>query len=167
MINARRKGFTLIELVITMIVLVIIATVAVRPLIEFDRLWRHSTSKFNLLWDARAKMEDLSKNIRMIKDATSVTTANSTRFQFTRTDGTSINYQYASGVLQKNSVNYITNLSAFNFTYYDAANPPNVILTPLVYPTNTNIRSVKVNYIITNNEENLESSFMVYCRNLK
>jgi len=157
-------GFTLIELIIVISIIVIIAGASIHPLIKFYDLWRFSTTHMELLWDTRAAIRDMSKNIRMVRDDTSVLTATQTRFRFTDTNGTAVDYQLLGGNLNKDNAIFINNVSSFSFAYYDSTGA--ALPAPITSPSATDISYVVINMTVTNRGEDFSSITRIKCWNL-
>jgi len=157
-------GFTLIELIMVMIILVIIGGVSLHPIIKFYELWRFSTTHMELLWDTRSAMRDMSKNIRMVRDDTSVLTATQTRFRFIDTNGTAVDYQLLGSNLNKNNAVFINNVSSFSFTYYNSAGA--ALPAPLVSPSATDISYIVINMTVARGGESFSSITRIKCWNL-
>jgi len=160
----RKRGFTLIELAIIMAVVVILAGISFRPLMKFYQLWQFSTHRMQILWGARSVLQDMTREIRMVRDANDVFIANPNRFRFTTTDGDTIDYQFLGTNLYRNGLVFMKGVLSGAFTYYDEND--STIATPLVSPDDTNIRSVEVDLALTSGDESLASQVKIKCRNL-
>ena len=155
------KGFTLVEAVMSIIILAIIATVAVHPLMQFYNLWQISTYRMELLWDSRIVMEELGRNIRMVGGVNNVTAATASRFTFVTSTGVNVDYQFTGGALKKTNAVFMRDVNSCLFTYYDSTG---AAVTPVFNPTN--IRSVVVALTMANSGQSVSSTFRIKCRNL-
>lgn len=153
----KKKGFTLIELVMV-ITIVGIAAVATGPaLLTTIDAWTFKLNRNDLLWDGRLAIDRMTREIRAIKDTTSVTIASVVQFRFTNTGNIDITYSLSSANLNRTedgAANLLAeNVSSLAFTYYDANG--NTIATPVVSPSATDIRRVRINLTLTKNGENV------------
>ena len=94
------KGITLIELVIGMVLIAIIALVVANALSTGITGFFVIDNRKEALDQARVAMDRMAKEMRNLKNSTSVTTGNATQFCFTMLDGTNnnvlVNYSYTS-----------------------------------------------------------------------
>lgn len=151
------KGFTLIELVIVITIIGIIAVVVGFILLSTVDAWTFKFNRSDLLWDGRLSMNRMVREIREIKNTTSVTTAGSSQFRFTNIDNVDITYGLGGADLNRTAdgtTNVLAeNVSSLIFTYYDSSG--GTITTPIVSPGATNIRRVRINLTLTKNGENV------------
>lgn len=152
-----RKGFTLIELVIVITIIGIISGVVGYILLGTVQGWTFKASRNDLLWDGRLAMNRMVREIREIKDSTSVTTADSSQFKFIDMHDTDITYSINSTILNRTeggtSNKIAENVSAIVFTYYSSSG--STITTPLVAPLSTDIRRIKIDLTLTKGGENV------------
>ena len=152
-----KGGFTLIELVIVITIVGIAASIIGAMLLGTINAWTFKVNRYDLLWDGRLALDRMTREIRAIKNTTSVTTASSAQFRFINTGNVDITYSLSSTNLNRTengSANLLAeNVSSLAFTYYDANG--NTIATPTVSPSATNIRRVRINLTLTKNGENV------------
>jgi hypothetical protein len=119
--------------------------------------WTFKFNRNDILWDSRLAIDRMTREIRTIRDATSVTTASSTQFRFIDAGDKDITYSMSSTNLNRTengTANLLAeNVSSLAFTYYDANDA--VILAPAVNPSATDIRRVRINFTLTKNGENV------------
>lgn len=148
----RAKGFTLIELVIVIIIIGIAASTVGGLLLGTVKAWTFKFNRSDLLWDGRMAIDRMTREIRTIKDNTSVTTASAAQLRFIDTGNKDITYSLSSTNLNRTengTANLLAeNVSSLGFTYYDASGT--VIPIPTVSPT-TNIKRVRINLTLTKN----------------
>ncbi len=152
----RKKGFTLIELIIVITIIGIIAGVVGYILLGTVDAWTFKANRNDLLWDGRLAVNRMVREIREIKDLTSVTTASSSQLRFTNINNNSITYSLSGAGLNRTkdgTANILAqNVSSLSFTYYDSGGAS--IATPAVSPSATNIKRVRVNLTLTNGGQN-------------
>ena len=97
------------------------------------------------------------REIRTIRNSTSVTTASAAQLRFIDTNNTDITYSLSSTNLNRTAngtANLLAeNVSSLAFTYYDSSGT--VIPVPTVSPSATNIRRVRVSLTLTKNGQNV------------
>lgn len=151
------NGFTLIELIIVITIIGIIAGVVGYILLGTVDAWTFKAKRNDLLWDGRLAMNRIVKEIREIKDDTSVTTATSSQFRFININDEDITYGLSSTNLNRTedgTANIIAqNVSSLSFTYYNSSG--DTIGTPVVSPGETDIRRVRINLTLTKGGENV------------
>jgi prepilin-type N-terminal cleavage/methylation domain-containing protein len=153
----KAKGFTLVELVIVIAIVGISMTIVGAILLGTIKAWTFKFNRNDILWDGRIGLDRMTREIRAVKDSTSVITASSTQFRFTDAENKDITYSLSSTNLNRTengTANLLAgNVSGLAFTYYDASDV--VISTPIVSPSATDIRRVRINLTLTKNGENV------------
>jgi len=153
----KEKGFTLIEVVIVITIVGIVSVIIGSMLLGVVKAWTFKINRNDILWDGRIVLNRITREIRTVKNNTSVTTASSSQFRFTDAGNKDITYSLSSTNLNRTE-NGTANLlaadvSALTFTYYDATGTS--IPTPAVSPSATNIRRVRINLTLTKNGQNV------------
>mgnify|MGYP003394064802 CR=1 FL=1 len=153
----RSKGFTLIEVIIVITIVGIVSVIIGSMLLGVVKAWTFKINRNDILWDGRIALDRITREIRTVKNNTSVTTASSSQFRFTDAGNKDITYSLSSTNLNRTE-NGTANLlaadvSALTFTYYDTNG--NTIATPTVSPSATNIRRVRINLTLTKNGQNI------------
>ncbi|MFC1666756.1 prepilin-type N-terminal cleavage/methylation domain-containing protein [Candidatus Omnitrophota bacterium] len=151
------NGFTLIELVIVIMIIGIITGVVGFVLLGTVDAWTFKFNRNDILWDGRLAMNRMLREMREVKDLTSVTTASSSQFRFINTDDIDITYSLSITDLNRTE-NGVSNtlaedVSSLAFTYFDSSG--SAISTPTVSPSETDVRRVMVNLTLTKNGENV------------
>ncbi len=153
----KEKGFTLIEVIIVITIVGIVSVIIGSMLLGVVKAWTFKFNRNDILCDGRLAMDRMTREIRTIKDSTSVTTASAAQFRFTDTGNKDITYSLSSTNLNRTengTANLLAeNVSSLAFTYYDANG--NTIATPIVSPSATNIRRVRINLTLTKNGQNV------------
>jgi len=153
----KNKGFTLIEVIITITVVGIVSVIIGSMLLGIVKAWTFKFNRNDMLWDGRLALDRMTREIRTVKDSTSVTTATSSQFRFTDTGNKDITYSLSSTNLNRTengTVNLLAeNVSTLTFTYYNSSDA--VIPNPAVSPSATDIRRVRINLTLTKNGQNV------------
>ena len=121
------------------------------------KAWTFKFNRSDILWDGRLGLDRMTREIREVRNTTSVTTASSSQFRFIDTGNTDITYSLSSTNLNRTE-DGIANLlavdvSSITFTYYYANGT--VIPAPAVSPSATDIRRVRINLTLTKNGQNV------------
>ena len=145
------------ELVIVITIVGIVSVIIGSMLLGVVKAWTFKINRNDILWDGRLAMDRMTREIRTIKNSTSVTTASAAQFRFTDAGNKDITYSLSSTNLNRTengTANLLAeNVSSLAFTYYDANG--NTIATPIVSPSATNIRRVRINLTLTKNGQNV------------
>lgn len=115
----RPSGFTLIELVVSMTVLMIVAAMAVTPLMQGVVIWSTGSARTRLLDEGRLTLEAWSREVRQVRSAGDVAEFTDTVFDFTRTDGTAVRWELNGASLDRNGASACGYLAAMDFDYLD------------------------------------------------
>lgn len=142
----KNRGFTLIELIIVIVITAIIASTGIPVLISLARSMQYTIQRKDLSESADVCLRRMDREIRRLRDITSVLTANSTIYSFIDIDNNTITYSLSGTTLQRTfngTPNILAdNVTGLTFTYYDDFN--NVITSPIVSPNQTNIKIVQI-----------------------
>ncbi|MDP2920816.1 MAG: prepilin-type N-terminal cleavage/methylation domain-containing protein [Candidatus Omnitrophota bacterium] len=151
------KGFTLVELVLVIVIIGIAASIIGTMLLGVVKAWSFKFNRNDILWDGRLALDRMTREIRTIKDSTSVATATSAQFSFTDTGNKDITYNLSSANLNRTedgTANLLAaDVSALSFTYYNSSGT--AIPSPSVSPSATDIRRVRINLTLTKNGQNV------------
>ena len=142
----KTKGFTLVETILTLALLSIVFCIGIAAMYSGIDTWGFFTQRKEILADGRMAMDRMCRQIRMIRNDTSVTTANSTTFRFTDGNNNDIMFTISAAAInltQNGTTNaLVSGVNSLTFTYYDANG--SVIATPVVAPSATNIRRLRI-----------------------
>jgi len=165
----QKKAFSLIELIMVIVIVGILVGTFALYVSNAINLWRFTSFSNETVAQARLGLSRMAREMRQVKDNTSVTTATGSDFKFTAADDSIIEFVCAGadaplqrilGVTSNNLVSIISSTSIF--TYYDANNA--VLSTP-VTPT-SNIKSIKITLQVKAGNQTKTLSTRVYPRNL-
>lgn len=135
------RAFTMVEMVLSIAILGILG-VALGPGIATSIQSYHLVSNRRLgVAEARAGIERMVREIRLIPGRTQVVQMTNTSFQFEYPAGTAITYSLSGTNLLRNSDILMANVSALSFAYYDQAG--------VVTATPANVRSVEISFTTT------------------
>jgi type II secretory pathway pseudopilin PulG len=133
-LSANRKGITLIEMVLGMVLVAIIALVVAHALSTGITGFFVVDNRKEALDQARVAMDRMAKEMRNLKNSASVTASSAAQFCFTMLDGTNnnllVNYSYvypnikreeAGACVADNGQTLATSIAAtFSFAYIQA-----------------------------------------------
>lgn len=171
--NAGKKGVTLIELIMMIVVVGILAAVGSMYIKVTIDLWQFLNFRNEVASQARMALIRIEREIRQTRDSDSVLTADATRFRFIDMNNITINYCRATANCTCNSAGtylcrdtsiLMPGLTNFIFTYYDSSNQ--VIASPSVSPDKTDIKCIKITFTIQSGNQTKTLSTKVYPRNL-
>jgi len=153
----KNKGFTLVELVIVIIIIGITASTLGFMMLGAVKAWTFKFNRNDILWDGRLAMDRMTREIRTVKNPTSVTTASAAQFRFIDTGNEDITYSLSGANLNRTengTANLLAeNVSSLTFTYYNSSDT--VIPSPIVSPSATDIRRVRINLTLTKNGQSV------------
>jgi type II secretory pathway pseudopilin PulG len=162
-------GITLIELVITMVLIGIIAYIVATALSTGIKAYFVTDLRKEALDQARIAMERMAREIRNVRDNTSITAADADTFTFTDTDGTLITFELSGTNLMRNTNTLSVGISSLAgapfttgiFAYVMADGTITQTPAPL-----SAIRGIKIGLKSTVQTETVELYSEVWPRNL-
>lgn len=162
------RGFTLIELIVTTVILGFIAAVTVPMFFGALDITRNPQLRANLYESANLALLRMSREIRRLKDMTTVLVATNAVYEFIDIDNTQIRYrQVANTLMRREGAAGIEHgladqiqANGLTFIYYD--DQGNVIPTP----NGTNIRQIEIQITLQDGNQVLPVSVRVVQRNL-
>lgn len=96
-----RKGFTLIEMVLGMVLIAIIALVVANALSTGITGFFVVDYRKEALDQARVAMDRMAKEMRNVRSSSDIGTANSSEFCFVNTEGTRIDFRYETPYIRR------------------------------------------------------------------
>jgi hypothetical protein len=143
--------------VIVITLLGLIAGMAVPSVWQLGRAFSASLFRKDLSESADAALNRMSREIRRLRDATSIIIANASTYRFVDIDGNTRQYSVNGTNLERfdgtNTDILLQNASSFAFTYLDGSLA--AIGTPLVSPNATNIRFVQIDMTVSSGSNTL------------
>ena len=119
-LGTKSAGFTLIEIVITIVLLSIISGIAAMIILQGVRAYTLESTHSDVHYQAKLAMERMARELRT---ATTVTaTAPSSSLVFTDVTGTSVTYSLNGNNVTRNADLLSTGVTALLFSHYDNAN---------------------------------------------
>jgi len=115
-------GFTLVEIVITIVLISIIAALAAMVILQGVQGYSAEDQRSNIHYEARLAMERMTREIRLIRNqGTDIATMTSTNLQYTDVNGASVGFNWTSPNLSRwNGVGYdllASGITSFTFSY--------------------------------------------------
>jgi len=162
-----RKGFTLVEVIVVVVVLGVISGIGVVSMLSSADALAFLTLRVGMDQSADLVMSRMLNEMRRLRNDESIhSDTNSNQFRFFDVNGIDINYYLNGNNLMRNADILASNVSNINFTYYD--DNGNILATPtLGVGTSTNIRSIKILLTLQSGNYQLNYQSQVRPRNLR
>lgn len=164
------KGFTLIEIVVTIVIVGIISGIAAMIIAQGVRAYSDEQSRSDVHYQARFAMERMSREIRMIRSRAAapvndIPNMSGTMLEYRNTEGTLVGFQLSGGSIQRRQDSGAWQTLASNitapggnlFVYRDAAGATGAIQATLW--------SVEIVFTATQAGETLDMRTRVHPRN--
>jgi prepilin-type N-terminal cleavage/methylation domain-containing protein len=122
--NPNPNGFTLIEIVITIVIVGVLAGIASLIILQGIRSYSDEEARSNVHYQARFAMERMAREIRLIRSAslTDITSMTNINLRFTDVNGAATGFNWANPILNRwNGVGndvLATGITAFNLNYF-------------------------------------------------
>jgi type II secretory pathway pseudopilin PulG len=140
------SAFSIIELVMVIVLVSIIFAVTAPLMLAIGSGWQLAQARNELSASAMVAMDRMMREIRQVKNNTSVITAGSSSFSFVENNSNTVTYNVSGGHLMRTvgaTANQLADyVSALSFTYYNAAG--SVIAVPVVSPSATDITRIVI-----------------------
>lgn len=154
----------MLELVVVIILTSILGLFLAWAISGGVEAWYFIMDKNDLMTKTPYALNRMAREIRQIKDAKSVYTANSTRITFNDVNSNSLTYDFLSSTVYRNAKALIDGVTSFSLLYYDKNG--NIITLPVVNPGNTNIRRIKISITTQKGNNSFGMETLVSPRNL-
>ncbi len=122
--NPKSNGFTLVEIVITIVLIGIISGIAAMILLRGARVYSDEQSRSDVHYQARLAVERMAREIRLIRSATAtdITTMTATNLQFNDISGNNIQFQRTGASapysITRNGSALANNIQSVAISYY-------------------------------------------------
>lgn len=119
----RLRGFTIVELVVSIVLLAIVATMGAKFLSSMFGAYIETRDVTSDDWQARVALERLTRELREVPSRTGLVISPATEITFVGADGDTTRYYQASNVLRRQNVTAATdqpladNATAITFEY--------------------------------------------------
>ncbi len=161
----KNRGFTLVEYILVIalsgIIFVSLAQAVIITIRSFD-IALAGTEIIGKYDTAYARM---MREIRHVKNVSSLVTANSNEIRFIDVDNNDIDYRMSGNQLLRNSTAAIDGVTALTFEYYDRNSA--AIATPIVSPSSTNVRMVAVTITVAASNQSVTVQSLTKLRNVR
>jgi prepilin-type N-terminal cleavage/methylation domain-containing protein len=154
------KGFTLIELVITIVIIGIIAYVAAQALSSGTRAFFSVDFRKEALDQSRISMERMMREIRMLRDSSSVVASSSTQFSFTDVNGVAVDFNWVNPNITRNGNTLAENISELSFGYLRSDGTVDAAFSA------ANTKRIRISMVATVYGENVQLQSEAFLRNL-
>ncbi len=161
----KNKGFTLIELVIVIVILGIIASIATPLLLVISDSLSFLVSRAGMDQAADVALSMMTREVRRLKDDSSVNAAASSQFSFDDVNSNAISYSLSGTDLMRNSDILASDVQDLSFTYYGDSG--GTISTPVVSPNETDIRRIDISLEFMSSGQTFYYKSQVRPRNLR
>ena len=123
MINNLRldqDGFTLVEIIITIVLVSIIAIIAALIILQGVRAYSGERSRSDVHYQARLAMERMEREIRLIRNqgTSNIPIMVNNNLQFVDVNGATVNFSWVGTTLSRGADALAQNITAFTFNYY-------------------------------------------------
>lgn len=123
---SRQAGFTLVEIIITIVIIGIIASIAANIILQGARIYSTEDSRSNVHYQARLAVERMAREIRMIRSAsaTDITTGtmSATNLQFYDVNNNNIQFQRTGAsapyTITRNGIILANNVQSMTLSYW-------------------------------------------------
>ncbi len=120
--NPQSNGFTLIEAIITIVIVGIISGIAALIILEAMKANSKEQNLSDAHYQARIAMERMSRELRLIRSTADITTSTVTKLYFIDVNGATSGFDWTSPILNRwNGVSndvLASGVAAFSFSYY-------------------------------------------------
>ncbi len=119
-----KTGLTLVELVMVIVIVGILTSVSSMYIKQVIDLWSFLTFRNEVVAQGRLALTRMGREVRQVKDNSSISIADASRLEFTDVNDNVIDYRLFGGNLMRNSNILAKGVSGLIFCYYDIYNNP-------------------------------------------
>ena len=163
-----KKGFTLVEAVIVIVLVGILAAVGVPLTVELVDSFDFSLYRRDLSDSGKVALARMEREIRRLRNRTSVITANAGTYRFVDVGNRTIQFALNGTNLERYDGTNIdvlaNNATSLTFAYFDGN--LTAIPAPLVNPSATNIKFVQINITVSLNTNTISYTTLIRLRNI-
>lgn len=144
-----KRGFTLIELIIVVVILAVIAGITVNIIYNASDAWQFIKLRKDISQQTRVAMERMVRQIRLIRNSQSVLIANNRTISFYDNSGITVTFLWSGNQgdsLFQGSNPLAENVSNFNLEYRDIND---TLLNPPILSPTTNIWRIIIDLTLT------------------
>ncbi|MFA5100129.1 MAG: type II secretion system protein [Candidatus Omnitrophota bacterium] len=163
-VRISRRGVTLIELVMVIAVVGILAAMSSGYINQVINTWQTVSFRIESVSQMRSALDRMSREIRQVKNTTSVLSAAANAFRFIDSADAAIMYNIAGANVLRNNEVLAAGVARLEFAYYDAQGV--LLPAPNVFPDETDIKRISVTLEISSSGQNKTMSVQVFPRNL-
>ncbi len=141
------KGFTLIEIVITIVLVSILAGIAAMIILQGVKMYSDEQSRSDVHYQARIAMERMAREIRVIRSAADITTFTTSTLRFTDISGAALGFEWTNPTLSRfNGVGndvLASGVNPFSFSYFENDGVTPAVLVDNVWFVEIDMTSVQ------------------------
>lgn len=119
-VGAKQRGFSLIEMVLVIVIVGIIASVGAQLMGTGFQLYFTGRDTLSVDAQARVALERMTRELRTVRPATSLTMTPATQITFTDETGTVVQYVLGGGNLMRNTEVLAGGVTGLGFVYLDS-----------------------------------------------
>jgi prepilin-type N-terminal cleavage/methylation domain-containing protein len=148
---SKKKGFTLIEVVIVIVILSIIAAIGSRVLQAALNSYITNQNVSNANAQARLALERISRDVHNINAAANISTAAASQLSFTDINGNTVTYLLSGTQLTRTGQVLADGVSGLTFAYLNSSGGTASTIASICYVTTTlTFNTGGVNYTLRN-----------------
>lgn len=160
----REKGFTFVEYILVVALAGVICLALAQVVIITMRTWDIALSGAVMIDQTEVSFSRMAREIRQMKNYTSLINADSTRIRFVDINDVDTTYRLYEGRIERNSKACIDEVDSLTFQYLDKNGA--VISSPVENPSSTNVRMVRITMTISPGNQSLTVQTTVRLRNV-
>jgi len=164
--DRQSKGFTLIEIVITIVVLSILSGLAAVIILQGVRAYSDEDSRSEVHYQTRMAVERIARELRSMQSCSSITVISNPTgsFSFIDINGATVNFNVSGGVLSRGTDSLATGITSTRpFSFTDSLG--NNIITCASPTPELNIWYVDINVTAARGSQSLPIRTRVHPRN--